>query len=251
MCHESWQGEAGAATPVTFPAVTGDSAGMPGWRYPTVGAGRGTCLVVPDIFGPSPFYHEITRRLGAHGYRAVLVDYFHRQGPLAERDREAAFARRADLDEELTLRELSAAVDRLRQGGTGRRVAVLGFCLSGQFALDLAAYRDDLATVCFYAFPEGVGAPAKVTAPRPIDLAHRISGPILAAWGRQDYIGLPVISRFGAAMREHGVDYTPLLYDDAGHGFLQGLVEPRGDSAAAADAWQRVLGFLDRSELVR
>ncbi|SFC19631.1 dienelactone hydrolase family protein [Streptomyces aidingensis] len=260
MCHERWSGGAEDArryaTPVAL--ATEDGREMPGWTFRPFGppgdgsgggsgdgsgaGGRGTCLVVPDIYGPSPFYAELARLLAAEGYTATLVDYFFREGPLAERTREAAFRRRAGLDERRALRDLSAAVGRLGAGAP--RTAVIGFCLAGQFALDLAAMRRDLATVSFYGFPEGVSGEVAVAAPRPVDLAGEITGPVLACWGTRDYIPLPVIQRFEKAMRDAGTDYTQLLLDGAGHGFLQGLVEEREDSAAARRAWLETLDFL-------
>ncbi|MGW4528690.1 dienelactone hydrolase family protein [Amycolatopsis sp. NPDC004378] len=232
-----------SAINVSVPVADGER--MPAWRFDPVGRSVGACLVAPDVYGPSPFYAEVAARLANAGYTALLVDFYFREGPLAEATRDAAFARRAGVDELRTLRDLDAAVDVL--GARGRsRVGVLGFCLAGQFTLNLCARRTDLAAVCFYAFPEGVQAPAAPAAPRPIDEAGSITGPILSFWGREDYIPLPVIDRFGEAMHEHGVDYTQRIYDGAGHGFLQGLVEKRTDSAAAHDAWARALGFLHR-----
>lgn len=243
MCHQHWTdpwGPTHDAAPVGIPVGAGDQ--MPGWTFAPHAEPRGVCLVIPDIYGPNPFYAEITRRLAAAGFTATLVDYFFREGPLPETTREAAFARRAELDEQRALRDLTAAVDHLGAGAP--RTGLVGFCLAGQLALDLCATRYDLATVCFYPFPEGVTGPVRVPAPRPVDLSAEITGPVLAFWGTQDYIPLPVIDRFAAAMRVAGTDYTQHLYDGAGHGFLQGLVEDRADSPAARDAWTRTVAFL-------
>ncbi|GAA3742024.1 dienelactone hydrolase family protein [Salinactinospora qingdaonensis] len=247
MCHENWTGADPfhSATPIAVDVE--DGARMPGWSFEPEGPSRGVCLVVPDIYGPSPFYAELSRMLADTGVTAILVDYFFREGSLPEVTREAAFERRAALDERRTLRDLSTAIDHL--GARPGRTGVIGFCLAGQFALDLCAERDDLATVCFYAFPEGVQGDVAVPAPRPIDLADEITGPILAFWGTRDYIPLSVISRFEKAMRTAGVDYEQHLYEGAGHSFLQGLVEDRDDSVAAHDAWQKTLRFLHAAEL--
>jgi carboxymethylenebutenolidase len=216
---------------------------MPGWTFTPPGASRGACVVVPDIYGPSPFYAEIARRLATEGFTTTLVDYFFREGPLAEPTREAAFARRAPMDELRALRDLDAAITQL--GAPGTRTGLIGFCLAGQFALDICSWRPDLATVCFYPFPEGVSAEVRRPAPRPIDLAAAITGPILSFWGTADYIPLEVIARFEEAMHDAGTDYVQHLYAGAGHGFLQGLVEEEPDDAAAAfDAWAKTIAFL-------
>ena len=93
MCHESGQpaGAAAAAESLSFTAT--DGAEIPAWRYRSAQA-KGACLVLPDIYGPSPFYHAITARLAEHGFDAVMIDYFFREGPIAEVTRAAAFERR-------------------------------------------------------------------------------------------------------------------------------------------------------------
>ena len=68
-------------------------------------------LIVHDIFGRSPFYESLAARLSTAGFVVVLPEFFFRQGPLAERSFERAFARRAMLDEQGALEDLSAAVD--------------------------------------------------------------------------------------------------------------------------------------------
>ncbi|MFC6870194.1 dienelactone hydrolase family protein [Haloechinothrix salitolerans] len=229
------------STPVAIPVEKGRD--MPGWTFQPRSTPRGRCVVAPDIYGPSPFYAEVSRLLAAEGFTTTLVDYFFREGPLPEVTREAAFARRAGLDEQRALRDLSAAIDHV--GAKEARTGLVGFCLAGQFALDLCAQRQDLATVCYYPFPEGVDGEVAVRAPRPIDLADEIRGPILAMWGTHDYIPLDVIARFEKAMLETGVDYTQRLYEGAGHSFLQGLVEERPDSAAAHGSWRETLRFLN------
>ncbi len=245
MCHESWQptGAAAAAESLSFTAT--DGAGIPAWRYRSAQArgaeARGACLVLPDIYGPSPFYHAVTARLAEHGFDAVMIDYFFREGPIAEVTRAAAFERRSAMDENRCLRDIGAVIDQL----PGTRTALIGFCLSGTYAYDLTAVRSDLATVTFYGFPEGPGGPVAERAPRPIDIASQFQGPILSFWGDQDNIPMELVDRFGAEAARHGADYRYQVYPGAGHGFLQGLVEERDDSASAQDAWKQTLAFLD------
>lgn len=245
MCHEDWQppeATCPAATRLSF--SISDGTEMPAWQYETT-AEKGACLLLPDIYGLSPFYHHVGTLLADGGYRTVLADYFYREGPIAEITREAAFGRRSKMDENRCLRDVSEVVDTMQSGTNSSRVAVMGFCLSGTFVLDLTTMRDDLATVVFYGFPEGPGGPVQAVAPRPIDVAASMTGPITAFWGDKDNIPLELIERFGAEVGRHDVDYVQHVYPGAGHGFLQGLVEDRDDSEAARDAWARTLEFLE------
>jgi carboxymethylenebutenolidase len=246
MCHEAWRPKPGVSEqePVTYPIRTADGALMPGWRYRTADSRCGPVLLLPDIYGPSPFYRRVASLLAGEGYDVVVSDYLFRLGPLSERTRSAAYARRGGMDEPLAIQDISGALDLLGRETNNARIGLIGFCLSGHFALNLTTTRSDIATVCYYGFPEGMGGEVKVAADRPVDLVKRMSGPILAQWGDADFIPLEAIDRFASAMTGSLADYTHVVHPGAGHGFLQGLVEDRQDSAHAADAWRRTLDFL-------
>jgi carboxymethylenebutenolidase len=249
MCHETWQPRSADTAGETLAFTAADGAEIPAWRYRAARAGGtqapGPVLVLPDIYGPSPFYHAVTARLAEHGFDAVMIDYFFRQQPIAAATREAAFERRSTMDENQCLRDIGTVIDQLPGRRPGGRTALVGFCLSGTYAYDLTAVRPDLATVTFYGFPEGPGGPVAGRAPRPIDIAGQFQGPILSFWGDQDNIPVELIDRFGAEAARPGADYRYQVYPGAGHGFLQGLVEERADSASARDAWKQALDFLD------
>jgi|ERR687891_2159549 hypothetical protein len=97
MCHETWTKSEGQPKPEEVGSITlPDGTTMPAWTYRPAEP-KATCIVLPDIYGPSPFYHYVTAQLAAAGYEATLVEYFVREGALAEKSREAAFARRAQM----------------------------------------------------------------------------------------------------------------------------------------------------------
>lgn len=245
MCHPDWTDQVGQGIRSDVDLPDGDR--MPGWRYDTATRSGAPILLLPDIYGPVPFYRHLAGRLAEQGHPTLLVDLFFRDSQLERPDRELAFQRLSEFDAARSLDDAQAAAVEL--AGEAGLVGVLGFRLGGQLALDLAARMNSLVTLCFYAFPEGVSAPVKTPAPRPIDLAEDITGPILAFWGDQDYIPVEVIERFGKAMAEHGVDYDGRILTGAGHGFLQGIVDDRPDSETAHKAWSTAVAFLD-TELV-
>jgi carboxymethylenebutenolidase len=205
-------------------------------------------LLVHDIFGRTPFYEDLAARLAVAGFNAFLPDCFCRQGGLSEPTREAAFARYRGLDEPLTLADLHAALDWLRDrvGAPGRRLGTMGFWLGGTLVLDLAAERGDLATVCYYGFPVlGDHTPGQA-APEPITLVDRLQGPILGFWGDQDaLVGMPNVARFAAALQARGAPYTQTIYPGASHGFMSASrFDPQHEAyAAATDAWAQTLAF--------
>lgn len=243
MCHADTPAEAGPSVAVRDVSVPLPAAEqLPAQlALPDRGQGPGV-LVITDIFGRTPFYQHLTRRLAEAGYPALLPDIFFREGELPEVTREAAFARREELDEARALRDLLTAADWLEghEAVAGARLGLLGFCLGGTLALDLCAERGRLAAVCYYAFPAGL---PNSTAPAPLDVVDRISGPVLAFWGDQDYIDMDEVAALGDALARHGTDYDATVYPGVGHGFLRGLVEAGDDAAAARDSWERTLAF--------
>ena len=205
-------------------------------------------LLVADIYGRSPFYEDLAARLAVAGFHVLLPEHFFRQGPLGEQSRQAAFARRGGLDDLRALADFSRAIDWLRgrPAVTGGRTGTIGFCMGGTFVLNLAAMRDDLATVCYYGFPAGPplsGNPA----PAPLDQLDAIHGPVIAFWGdRDEGAGMDNVAKLADGLKARGVDFEHVVYPGLGHGFLKQAL-PAGDDPGhrdAADSWQRALAFL-------
>jgi carboxymethylenebutenolidase len=214
---------------------------------PRLKAGAGV-LVVPDIYGRSPFYEDLAGRLALAGFTALLPEYFFREGALPERTREAALERRTRLDDARTVVDLSRAIDWLKlQPNAAGRVGTVGFCIGGSLVLLLAAERDDVATVCYYGFP--AGGPLPGTAPTPLDVADRIRGPILGFWGDQDTgVGMENVKQLAAALRARGVDFEHTIYPGLGHGFMAASqLDPDHEAyKAACESWTRTIEFYRR-----
>ena len=204
-------------------------------------------LVINDVFGRNPFYEHLARRLAQAGFIAATGEFFFREGPLPEPTREAAMARAKRLDFSRTVDDMSAAVDWLRdRPDTTGAVGTIGFCLGGTIVLLLAARRGDLAaSVCYYGFP----ADARTSA-RPIDLAPRMTGPILGLWGDQDTgAGMDNVRQLDEALRGAGVQHEFHVYPGLGHGFLKASLED--ESAAgyrqACESWTRTIALFRES----
>lgn len=203
-------------------------------------------LVVPDIFGRSPFYEDLAARLASAGFEALVPEYFFRQGPLSERSYEAAFARRGKLDERRSLGDLGAALGWLRQRpGYAGRIGTIGCCMGGTLVMDLAASEEDLVTVAYYGFPVPSASLASPP-PAPLDLAEQMQGPILAFWGEQDEtVGLDNAERFVSRMEEHGKDFSHRIYPEVGHGFLAaGLGDDPAADNPAGESWTLTIDHL-------
>ncbi len=207
-------------------------------------------LIVADIYGRSGFYEDLAAWLAVAGYHALLPEQFFRQGPLADQSREAAFARRRRLDDLRTLAGYLSALQWLagQPGVTGARLGTIGFCMGGTFVLNLAAERDDLATVCYYGFPQAPRLSPN-PAPPPLDQLDAISGPIIGFWGDQDGgVGMDNVAKLADGLRARGVDFNHTVYQGLGHGFLKQAL-PASSNAGHGDAvesWRRTLEFYRR-----
>src|SRR5437588_5158848 len=115
MCHP--EVPVGAPIPdvrVNDTAIPVEDGAMPGLlalpeRTPAPGI-----LIVNDVFGRSPFYDNLARRLAQAGFVATTPEYFFREGALPEPTRDAAMARAKKLDFKRWGRDMSAGIDWLR-----------------------------------------------------------------------------------------------------------------------------------------
>jgi carboxymethylenebutenolidase len=197
--------------------------------------------VLPDNRGLSRFYEQFATRLAEQGHEALAIDYFGRTAGPDYRSRGEEFRRVGNVMEHLSaLRkeqlygDFQTAIDSLPGP-----VASVGFCLGGRFAFLTAMPSFGLrGVVGLYGYPDPVR-----DAPGPRQLATELTAPILGLWGGADE-GLPasLVAAFDAALTEAGNEHTFVSYPGAPHGFFeQSLPE---FATAAADAWQRILGFL-------
>lgn len=195
-------------------------------------------LVINDVFGRSPFYEHLTRRIAQAGFVALDVEFFFREGRLPTGSREESQARAAKLDLTRTERDLSGGLDFLAARGEvrGARRGLVGFCMGGTLALLLASRRDDLATVSYYGFP----------ARGPLEVAERIHPPLLGHWGIEDAsTGIDNVRALDAKLNAARIAHTFHEYPGLGHGFLKAFLDEEGtpDHAQACDSWKRTLDF--------
>ena len=109
-------------------------------------------VVLMEAFGLNAFVKGVCERFARAGYMALAPDIYH--GDRFEyADRERAIARANDVDDDVAMREVGAALDMLvAQGARDGRLAVMGFCMGGRLAfLANAVHGARLAaSVAFY-----------------------------------------------------------------------------------------------------
>ena len=191
-------------------------------------------VIIHEMFGLNDNIRDITRRFAAAGYFGLAVDLF------SGRNRMICLAR---LLHGLILSpikngvvgDLQSALDTLRrrQGVDPERVGVIGFCLGGSYALQLACVTGEMrAAAVFYG-----------QNPRPLEAVTKAC-PIVGSYPEQDFTA-QAGRKLDAMLKSVDVIHDIKIYPGARHSFFNN----RGsayDEEAAADAWRRTVSFFDQ-----
>ena len=236
------------------PAITGEGGALEGSALQYVDGDELTTgyLSVPDGNGPFPalvIIHEwnglqdrvrqLADDFADEGYVTLAADLFQgRTG--SNRDENMALVREAQSDPAAMIANLNAAVAYLRgRPDVTGRVGAMGWCFGGgvalSFGLDGANHE---ATAIFYG--RLVDDPEVVAR-----LDHEVYGTFAAL----DSGPSPEsVAAFESALRAAGVEHDLHVYDDVDHGFwLRVDGEPDVRAAPAADAWERLKAYLQRT----
>ena len=191
-------------------------------------------VILPDVRGLYRFYEELALRFAERGYAAVAIDYFGRTAGVAKRGDDFEYQEhREQTTPEGIQADIAAAVDYLRSHGA-RSVFTVGFCFGGRYSWLSAAGGHGLAgAIGFYGRP-------------PLESVGEIAAPILALQaGADQNISADDNAAFDAALDAAGVEHEIVTYDGAPHSFFDRKQEEFAD--ASADAWSRVLAFLEKN----
>ena len=211
------------------------------------GDARGAVLVVQEAFGVNDHIKDVTRRFAAAGYHAIAPSFFHRAGggTAAYGDYAAIMPLFEGVTDDGVLNDVDTALEHLRDAGfRDPQIGTVGFCWGGRATFLISARRAIGAGVGFYG--GGIGSTSGLGFPALIDEAPTLQTPWLGLFGDDDQ-SIPVeeVEHIREALKKAPVATDVVRYANAGHGFH---CDQRPDfcSEAAADAWNRTLGWFDR-----
>jgi len=211
-------------------------------------------LLFPDIRGARPAFESMAKHLAAHGYVVLLPNVYYRGGrspvvdPSLPMTDEAARAKRSALRAALTpdavRGDIAALLDFLADSPhvRGKKVGVVGYCMSGSFALRAAAD-----------FPERVAAAASFhgggLASDAPDSPHLHVDTIRAGlyFGHADAdTSMPAeaMARLEDALHKADIRFRSELYAGARHGFAVSDGQS-WNADAAARHWENLLALFD------
>jgi len=197
-------------------------------------------VIMPDVRGLHGFYKELARRFAEAGVHTVAFDYFGRTAGLGPRDDDFEHAPHVDqTTDDGVQADARAAVGRLRGLGT-EFVFSIGFCFGGRASWVGAASGLGLAgSIGFYGSPT-----RRRGGPSVIERIDAIECPILALQAGDDAgITAEDNAAFEHALSGAGVEHEIVVYEGAPHSFFDRKQDQFAD--ASADAWRRVLAFVD------
>ena len=191
-------------------------------------------VVIHEIFGLNDNIRDIAGRFARQGYAALAVDLFsgvNRVTCLMQIFYGLLIRpiKNAHID------DLKAALDAFRKQPEvdPERTGVVGFCMGGSYALQLASVGGDLrAASVFYG-----------QNPRPLDAVARAC-PIVGSYPGKDFTARAARQLQGK-LEEFEIPHDIKIYPGARHSFFndQG---PAFAPVAAHDAWQRMLSFFEK-----
>src|SRR5271165_1079801 len=208
-------------------------------------------IVIHEASGVGEHIRDVTNRFAALGYVALAVDLYTREGgPPPMDDLAAMMERLFSMSDETALGDLEGAADYLRgREDVTTRVGCIGFCMGGRYTLLFACASDrlDAAIDCWGGFIDRSTPEERSTATRPtppLELAERLSCPLLAAVGAEDTNPSPAL---GERLRERaaasGQEVEVDVYEGAGHAFFADY-RPTYRPGPAAELWGRIVPFL-------
>jgi carboxymethylenebutenolidase len=209
---------------------TGTSVEIASSEHPSRGV-----VIVPDIMGLRPLFDEMVARLAAeYGWAVAAVEPFPGREAMTIEERMGAMA---GLDDDRQVADLVAAAHLLDQD----RVAIIGFCMGGMYAMKAAAAGRFDRAAAFYGMirvPEAWRGRKQRDA---IEVLAQVPGSaerILAIIGTADpYTPERDVDDLEAARA------TVVRYEGAEHGFVHDASRPAHRAEDAADAWRRVAAW--------
>lgn len=193
-------------------------------------------VVLHEDWGLTDWIKGQARKLAEQGFVALAVDLYHGQ---VAHDPYLAYDLMAGTPPDRALREMEAALNFLaaRPDVNKEKLGSIGWSAGGKWSLALAA-NDPRLAACVVNYGSLPTDPAEI---------QRINAPVLGIFGTDDdRISQEDIQAFTSAMTNAHKSIDVKIYQAAGHGFENSDDRLGYREAAAEDAWQRTLAFLNQ-----
>ena len=226
--------------------ITVDGQQVPVYRaQPEGGKNLPVILVIQEIFGVHEHIADVARRFAKLGYLALAPELYVRQGDpskytsIPELQKEIV----SKVPDAQVMKDLDACVAwATENGGDARRIGITGFCWGGRIVWLYCAHNPKLkAGVAWYG--RLVGEKTELTPAHPIDLAAKLSVPVLGLYGAKDNgIPLDTVEKMKTALARGNSGSQFVIYENSGHAFHADY-RPSYVEADAKDGWRRCVAW--------
>jgi carboxymethylenebutenolidase len=208
--------------------------------FPEVKDKAPVVIVIHEIFGLSDWIKGVTDQLRPTGSSRSRRTCSAARGPRAagrKSSRAAIRSRRrcAGSRPDEALAALNAVRDYgMKLPASNGKTATIGFCWGGGKSFEYATKQPELnAAVVYYG-----------TSPKDDALAN-VKAPVMGFYGGNDNRVNSTIKPAEEALKKAGKEYTPHIYDGAGHGFLRQQDGQEGaNMKATQQAWPETVKFI-------
>ena len=201
------------------------------------GAGKHPALMmIHEWWGLTDWIRQQADTLAQRGYVVLALDLY--RGKVASTPDLAHELSRA-LPEDRVERDLDAAAKFLYSRGDvdRRRIASIGWCMGGGYSL-MAAMEVKHLAACVVCYGRLVTGEKEIKS---------ISCPILGIFGGLDRGITPEsVKAFESAAKKQGKDVTTVIYDDAGHAFMNPGNAGGYKEQDTKEAQEKIFAFLDK-----
>lgn len=211
-------------------------------RYPVV-------LILPEAFGMHEHIKDVTRRFAKEGFYAITFEPYAREGGTMQLpDQQAVIKVINSVPDAQVMGDMDSILAYAKQQPAANpdRIGVTGFCRGGLYVFLYAAQNPSVkAAVPWY----GPIKPAKTPGIRdvgPLDVAAKITAPVLGLYGEADQ-GIPPadVKEMEAALKAAGKTAEFVLYPGAPHAFNADYRQSYRPEAAK-DAWTRCVAWFNK-----
>lgn len=225
--------------------------------HPEEGGPFPAVIMYMDAPGIREELRDMARRIGTVGYFVLLPNLYYRNGREGDYGFDLSRIRSDDSEREKmfdVMRTLTNAgivadtkpilsVVRSESQAAAGPVGGVGYCMSGQFVISVAAaYGDVFAAIASY-YGVGIITDAEDS---PHLVAGEIAGEVYLAFASDDpYVPQSVLETLPEVMSAAGVKHRIEVYPDTEHGFAF-PERPAYDKDAAERHWERMFALFDR-----
>jgi carboxymethylenebutenolidase len=206
--------------------------------YLSDGGGPGV-IVVQEWWGLVPHIIDVTDRFGDAGFTTLAPDLYHGQ---TASEPDGAGKLMMALNMQQAAKDMSGAVDFLRERTGNDKVGAVGYCMGGGLALVLATHRPDAikAVAPYYGL-----IPWKSAQPD----WSRLDAKVIGEYAEKDESFPPeAVRQFEAELRGLGKDATLHVHEGVGHAFFNDSRPEVYSAEHSLIAWERTQALF-REEL--